>query len=108
MKNLELLNRLLNQKLIDFDEERKNSHEKYDVVTMKEQTFKSQLLMHRADLQSHKSRTSEVKQFIREVHSENMCLQASAVPPGTHIFAFQGVSFGMNRQEAMIESQKGR
>ena len=37
MKNLELLNQPLDQKLIDFDEGKKNFHEKYDANTMTEQ-----------------------------------------------------------------------
>ena len=37
LKNLELLNEPLDQKLIDFDQENQNFYEKYDVTMMTEQ-----------------------------------------------------------------------
>ena len=62
LKNLELLNRLLDLKLIDFDEKRKNSHEKYDVRA----NFEAQLSRNRADLKSHKSKTSDLGTAARQ------------------------------------------
>ena len=44
MKKLELPNRLLDQELRDFEEERKNYYEKYDVKIMSEQQFEAQLI----------------------------------------------------------------
>ena len=40
LKNLALLSQLLDQKLIDFDEEKKNDYEKYDVTKMTEQNLR--------------------------------------------------------------------
>ena len=40
VKNVELFNRLLDQELIDFDEERKNSYEKCDVKITKEHNLR--------------------------------------------------------------------
>ena len=40
MRNLELLNQQLDQKLIDFDKEKLNVHEKYDVTKMTEQKLR--------------------------------------------------------------------
>ena len=100
LKNLELFNRLLDQKLIDFDE-RNNSHEKYDVATKTEQKFEALFQRHRTDLESHESRTSEGEILVRELRTENMQLQASAVPPEpTRDSVIQDLRFGMNRQEA--------
>ena len=80
MKHLELHNRPLDQKLIGFDEERKNSYEKDDV---------------------------DRRELIRELHSEIRHLEASIVKPDpTRDSVFQDLKFGMNRQEAKIESQK--
>ena len=41
LKNIELIRRLLDQKKIDFNEERKNSFEQYDVKIMNEQNLRS-------------------------------------------------------------------
>ena len=63
-------------------------------------------MRNRADLESHKSRTSEGLQLTRQLHSEIMQLQESAVQPvPTQDFVIQDLRFGMNRQEATIESQ---
>ena len=73
---------------------------------MKEQNWSS-IMRNRADLESHKSRTSEGQQVTRELHSENMQLQASALEPDpTQDFVIQDWMFGMNRQEAAVECQK--
>ena len=64
-------------------------------------------MRNRADLESHKSRTSEGQQLTRELHSENMQLQASALKPDpTQDFVIQDWRCGMNRHEAAVESQK--
>ena len=78
-KNLESLNQPLDQKLIDFDEENKNSNEKYDATTMTERN--SMLLFRdRSNFESHESRTSDGQQLVRELLSEVVHLRASAVP----------------------------
>ena len=60
-----------------------------------------------ADMESSKSKTSEEQQFIRELQSEILQLQASAVPPDlTQYFVIQDMMYGMNRQEATSQSHK--
>ena len=109
MKDLELLNRLLDQKLIDSDEVRKNSWDKYDVKKNERAQVEAQIQIfrNRTDLESPKPRTSEGHQLICELHSEILHLQASAVQPDpTPDFVIQDVRFGVRLQEAMIGSQK--
>ena len=80
LKNLELLSGLLDQKLIDFDEERINSYEKYDVKKYEKAKVEAQLFRNRADLESPKSGISEGEHLIRELHSEiAQCMQKLAV-----------------------------
>ena len=75
-----LLNWPLDQKLIDFEEERKNSNEKSDATMM---TAKSEALSfrNRTNLESNECMTSESQQLLRKIRSEIMQLTASAVPP---------------------------
>ena len=61
-----MLSQPLDQKLLDFDEEKKNYCEKYDVTIM---------------VESHDSRTSEGQQLVCELRGEIMQLKASALPP---------------------------
>ena len=89
--SLELFNQPLDQKLIDFDKEKQNFYEKYDVTSMTEQN----LMLYRTDQESHESRTPEGLQMISEVRREVMQLKALAVPP----------NFSRNL-EAKIESHK--
>ena len=70
--NLELLNRLLDEKFIDFNEERKNSYEKCVVKKNERTKFDFQCLRNREDLEPHKSSTSKGQQLIREIRSEIM------------------------------------
>ena len=81
MKNPELVNEPLDQKLIDIDEEKKNSHEKYDVTIMTEQFFEALSLRNRTNLDSDESRTSESHQEFHEFRSEQKQMQVPAVPP---------------------------
>ena len=89
--SLELFNQPLDQKLIDFDKEKQNFYEKYDVTSMTEQN----LMLYRTNQESHESRTPEGLQLISEVRREVMQLKALAVPP----------NFSRNL-EAKIESHK--
>ena len=81
MKNPELVNQPLDQKLIDIDEEKKNSHEKYDVTIMTEQFFETLLSRNRTNLDSDESRTSESQQEVHELRREIMQMRAPALPP---------------------------
>ena len=93
----ELLNLLLDQELIDFTTKRERTlTQKYD-VKLKRAKFEAQ------------SRTSEGQQLMRELHSEMMQVQQSVVKPDpTRDSVIQDLRFGMNRQEATIESQKAQ
>ena len=79
MKNLELLNQLLDQKSNDLDEEKQNFYEKYDSKTMTEHDlmiYSSGI----AQILNRESRTSEGQQIIRELRSEVVQMKAPAVP----------------------------
>ena len=57
-------------------------------------------------MESHKTRTSEGQQLIRELHCELVEFTAAAVPPDlTQDVVVQDAKSGMTRQEAKIESQ---
>ena len=95
LKNLELLNQPLDQKLIDFDKEKKNFYGKYDVTIMTERNVMLYFLRNWTNLESHESRISEGQQIIRELRGEVMQMKASVVPPNP-----------TRDIEAKIESQK--
>ena len=93
----ELLNLLLDQELIDFSTKRGRTLTQKYGVKLKRAKFEAQ------------SRTSEGQQLMRELHSEMMQVQQSAVKPDpTRDSVIQDLRFGMNRQEATIESQKAQ
>ena len=74
-KNLELFNQPLDQKLINFKEEKKNFHVRYNVTTMTKQILRIKLLRNRADLESHDIRRRPMSSRSTQRN------YASAVPP---------------------------
>ena len=90
MKNLELRSQPLDQELIDFDKEMQNFCEMHDRAKCD-----ALFLKNWTNLEPHESRASQGHQIIRELLSEVMQMQASALSPN------------LTRDlEAKIESQK--
>ena len=79
MKNLELLIQPLDLKLNDFDKEKQNFFEKYDVKILTEQNLMF-FFWNRTNMETHESRTSESQQMNRDLLSKALQLNASAVP----------------------------
>ena len=74
MKNLELKNEPLDQKLIDFDPEKQNFYEKYNVTiwgSIIKESFKS----------LSRTQDTEGQPVIRELRSDVVHMKASAAPP---------------------------
>ena len=107
VNNLELVNGLLDQRLIDFDVREDELSREVRRPNNEEQTLRVNDPGLGHTWSPYKCRTSEGLQLVRELHMEVKQLQASAVPPDlTQDFVIQDWKFGMNREEATIESQK--